>query len=258
MATVTNVDTDDMPYNRNVLCMNCGYGFGDHAGWRCDNLSSSGDMEYSKCARSKRYLTPDMLVTGYIAPVPSSAIIYKDTYIKPQIRVGDPDCLNCKARYHDHIGWLCAAISGKTVYDYWKLSPNLRYLTVDMQDPGWIPPKDPATYIDTDEFPEERAGEECINCNKTFALHDHWRCPGLSGPTRYSKLGRYNAYYTHDMTLTSWGIKKSSIVNAPSISQAVAVQVDLTKDPTHWKAWAHNVKGDCACGINRKDCNFHR
>lgn len=29
-------------------------------------------------------------------------------------------------------------------------------------------------------------------------------------------------------------------------------------DISDWRAWSHNRDGDCACGIVRKDCSYHR
>jgi hypothetical protein len=33
--------------------------------------------------------------------------------------------------------------------------------------------------------------------------------------------------------------------------------VSPVKDLSHWKAWQHNVDGECPCGIAKAQCSYH-
>lgn len=63
-------------------------------------------------------------------------------------------------------------------------------------------------------------------------------------------FGNANEDYTPQGWDIHWQLEKDV---------AVAKQVVLVaKDMSDWRAWAHNKPGDCACGIARAMCSYHR
>lgn len=46
-------------------------------------------------------------------------------------------------------------------------------------------------------------------------------------------------------------------LNIHGIVESKVVQV-TTPDVSDWRAWVHNVPGECVCGIPRERCDYHR
>lgn len=52
--------------------------------------------------------------------------------------------------------------------------------------------------------------------------------------------------------------------NAWVLEQDIQEQAPITKrsavinDMSDWRAWKHNVPGECVCGIRKEDCFYHK
>lgn len=127
---------------------------------------------------------------------------------------------------------------------------------------------------DSESTPYDR-GELCLNCNEYWFDHDGWKCsnvkPILDG-MRYT-ITDFSQYLSTDRYLTQ--SMKDSIMSKSEyltshykfLLSSLDHQFDELSKPTHqttkptidqWQAWAHNQPGDCACGIKKDSCDYHK
>lgn len=134
---------------------------------------------------------------------------------------------------------------------------------------------------DSESTPYDR-GELCLNCNEYWFDHDGWKCsnvkPILDG-MRYT-ITDFSQYLSTDRYLTQ-SMKDSIVSNASNFASLSSllrswkdpigissiIMDELHVEPTHqttkptidqWQAWAHNQPGDCACGIKKDSCDYHK
>jgi hypothetical protein len=110
---------------------------------------------------------------------------------------------------------------------------------------------------DTETCPYDRGDDvTCLNCRRTWLDHFGWLCPihpsfkavaKTSAPLFRNKIGMGYQYLTVDMVGCSLS-KPATTVSFPK----------KTIDVSNWEEWAHKVEGECACGIKRIDCAYHK
>lgn len=127
--------------------------------------------------------------------------------------------------------------------------------------------KDPVGHLDTARMPARRA-EDCLNCGESWGTHDGWRCPTVNIPrVKFTELLPNHRFITHSMkgsfNPTNTSISHSPptlrspppppVVSSSSISPKIV-------DVSDWRKWRDIGKSEdeCACGIYRHDCTFHR
>lgn len=122
---------------------------------------------------------------------------------------------------------------------------------------------------DCEDSPGCRPGDICINCNNSWIFHTGWKCRhSTSISTAFSKLPPNERYLTPSMK-ASLLYPNFGTISAPMLSMDYLgmprinppAKVSPTKpitDISDWRAWAHNQPGDCACGINRSQCTYHK
>jgi hypothetical protein len=106
--------------------------------------------------------------------------------------------------------------------------------------------KDKKAPNDLVSCPAERR-EPCLNCKRTWAWHAGWCCPGVATlRVRFDLLEASERYLTASMA--------ASLIDV-TLTPPETKPVETVAD---WRAWAHNCPGDCACGIRRVDCTYHK
>lgn len=150
--------------------------------------------------------------------------------------------------------------------------------------------KDVYSQYDAEFLPYNR-NEDCLNCGQEYTDHDGWRCYNTPAVTDgFGNIsGNFSDYLPTDKYLTQ-SMKDSIMVNntnnwlnyhknlgalsahlspffvkTPTIGAGASPiymnePAHQTAKPTidQWQAWAHNQPGDCACGIKREACDYHR
>lgn len=143
--------------------------------------------------------------------------------------------------------------------------------------------KDKFAHADQEAYPCTRYPERCLNCGKGDYDHSGWACPtdnrikllisrGQS-PTAidYMFSDRDFRYETQSMRDSLQGTSHSASMASgykvrplPDFNKVVGQAVEKVKDDladrqlNDWRAWGHNVKGDCPCGIAKVQCDYHR
>ena len=116
---------------------------------------------------------------------------------------------------------------------------------------------------DTEYAPGARSGN-CLNCNRSHAYHYGWACEPTYSDMKFYELMGSQRFFTLDMCKASgmtlrgkyaYLYTNDHALTIPAPSQKPEVNA---KDISDWRAWAHNQAGDCACGIARNMCDYHR
>mgnify|MGYP006935541951 FL=1 len=105
--------------------------------------------------------------------------------------------------------------------------------------------KDLLSPLDTETLPANRVGEVCNNCGEGYFFHIGWSCEPLSNIISFKEIDPKKRYETDSMYYSINILPKQNVIK-------------IAYDSSNWKAWAHNIEGDCPCGINKKDCNYHK
>lgn len=104
----------------------------------------------------------------------------------------------------------------------------------------------------------------CLNCGWEHRYHIGWACHNhydFISRTDYFSMSRQNYQY-----LTQ-SMKDSLNRNIPDYPLIVNLHTSdkcmnpfIAAKPTidQWQAWAHNQPGDCACGIKKDSCDYHK
>ena len=111
---------------------------------------------------------------------------------------------------------------------------------------------------DIDACPAKRP-DKCINCGKVWIAHMGWACLGIGGSfvgTTKSSLQPHQRYLTQDM-LASNNIP-SDKPTQPSLELELPQAKPLKKDLSDWKVWRNQRAGECACGIQKSMCDYHK
>jgi len=91
------------------------------------------------------------------------------------------------------------------------------------------------------------------------ALHSigySWRARRLFICEAVKKLG-LNALTPNCWVLDNYSEVREVLTGASKTTANVAVN-DTPESSSDWRAWAHNIPGECACGIRREACKYHR
>lgn len=130
--------------------------------------------------------------------------------------------------------------------------------------------KDFVSFYDSHHTPYNRRAN-CLNCGNGYNYHIGWACEvHFDATTRTDCFSIYrqdNQYLTQSM-------KDSIVSNANNFAALSRSWKDphifmdeLHVEPVHqtvkptidqWQAWAHNQPGDCACGIKKDSCDYHK
>lgn len=62
--------------------------------------------------------------------------------------------------------------------------------------------------------------------------------------------------YTYYLHIRNAGGYASTIKFFEELSSVTSLTSSIAED--NWRAWAHNVPGECPCGIKRQDCIYHQ
>jgi len=116
--------------------------------------------------------------------------------------------------------------------------------------------KDLLSPLDSESKPGNRIGEFCLNCGEGYFFHKGWACDVAAQNTNFSALKPSHRYETFSM-ISSIFIETEQVKYDSNQSAAVT---NTTNKYTisDWQAWAHNVPGDCACGIKKHLCDYHK
>lgn len=123
--------------------------------------------------------------------------------------------------------------------------------------------KDLDSIYDREEVPAFREGN-CINCGFDWDNHNGWSCHNSHSKRRGFMLEDEDKRFLTKVMQDSISPEapivyafEFPVKNIPSNTSQSKVAESC--DPsTHWKGWAHNVVGDCPCGIKRTQCEFHK
>jgi len=125
--------------------------------------------------------------------------------------------------------------------------------------------KDSKASGDTEDKPADRH-ENCLNCNFTWSAHNGWACPSKN-MIYYNKKFRDipgGFYYmtrsmSDSLNAGSWNITFPWHKTIPdTIPDTIPSGVAETKDLPEWKIYRNDRHGECACGIVRSTCDYHR
>lgn len=121
--------------------------------------------------------------------------------------------------------------------------------------------KDKFASLDKEELPKGR-GEPCLNCRMKLGNHNGWACHRYE--RCFSKLTPHERYMTRSM------LDSINSHNNPAVPQALWQSKDVCinnmvaaaskeeVDVSDWRKWQHKAEGECACGIRREMCVYHR
>lgn len=143
--------------------------------------------------------------------------------------------------------------------------------------------KDNYSQYDLEDMPADR-DEDCLNCGQEHNDHSGWRCYNVPAITDrfgnssidFSDYLPTDKYFTQSMkdsimvsNTNKWFCYGKNLTKTPPATEigAKLFYLDEIDEPAHqtakptidqWQAWAHNHPGDCACGIKRETCDYHR
>jgi hypothetical protein len=122
--------------------------------------------------------------------------------------------------------------------------------------------KDKYAHKDTPHLPAIRGkdrGEVCLNCAYYFDEHNGWACGEwdefdgemvFPNSTDFHDLCDNKRYLTQSM--------KDSIQAPVRVALTIKKNELREIDIGDWRTWAHNVSGECSCGIKRSQCDYHK
>lgn len=127
--------------------------------------------------------------------------------------------------------------------------------------------KDDDSCYDVEFEPFDRS-EQCLNCLNDWESHDGWKCGGVpshfapngSRSTNFRDYGSDEKYLTKSMRDSIIVMNTGKWFNTNPWVVTNGKPAHQTTKPTidQWQAWAHNHPGDCACGIKRETCDYHK
>ena len=126
--------------------------------------------------------------------------------------------------------------------------------------------KDSFAHKDNAEYPAIRPGK-CLNCGLTYGHHNGWAC-SFENHNNFYFLNEEDRFITATMkgSITPMPFPKLYDSGPAVIMPWFHSDSNHTRNPpkkespdiSDWKAWQHNQPGECACGIHRKDCEYHK
>jgi hypothetical protein len=100
----------------------------------------------------------------------------------------------------------------------------------------------------------------CYNCYRSVADHTGWACSPVDGVKEYDKLTFGRRFYAIDMFNNTWTppteFSKPSCAKEQEPKSCRVPEKKIETD--HWKAWSHQIPGDCPCGIKKHLCEYHK
>ena len=177
-------------------------------------------------------------------------MIYRDIFAHLD-KPGEPDprginekCLNCGFGWATHTGWACNSTT-PTYFD--GLKPTERYITNSMAASigvrVWTRPDGSNVSIQYVLPPPPLPLNLTRDQARTaFPISDTW---GLMVGDK--------------VTIDHDGIAVTYTIVADPYKDGTSWPVSLNRpDTDDWRAWAHNVPGECKCGIPIERCDYHR
>ena len=130
--------------------------------------------------------------------------------------------MNCHEYYDDHEGWKCSRVASRT--------DGFGNIVTNFSD-----------YLPSEKYLTQSMKDSIMVSNTNNWLN------------YYKKLGALSAH------LSPFFVKTPTIETGASPIYMNEPAHQTTK-PTidQWQAWAHNQPGDCACGIKRETCDYHK
>lgn len=114
---------------------------------------------------------------------------------------------------------------------------------------------DQYSFEDTEECPGSRPDEKCLNCGKYWIYHYNWGC---DDDLYFSETSENNRYLTQSM-INSITPKQMNInLEGKVRNMEINLSIPDKKDISDWRSWANNYTGECACGIKKTDCDYHK
>lgn len=110
--------------------------------------------------------------------------------------------------------------------------------------------KDLLSPLDKPDCPANRIGESCLNCGEGFFFHKGWSCDISELYTDFISVLHWNRYETLSMAQSIFEDTLKVNVKEKEVKQKY--------DISDWRAWGHNVAGDCPCGIKKTLCDYHK
>ena len=115
---------------------------------------------------------------------------------------------------------------------------------------------------DTTSMPYNR-DENCLNCGCRFSYHVGWACEDyFEYPKRtdFFSMSRLNHQYLTQSMKDSVDLNKPPyiVVNRPISDMCINPLIAAKPGIDQWQAWSHNQPGDCACGIKKDSCDYHK
>lgn len=182
-----------------------------------------------RAGREVRLLAMDLIERAIMIYHDSYAQGDKDFTPATRFRAGGEElCINCNHGWGSHRGWRCTTVTTTNFTNFHHLHSHERYLTPSMAASILHPPG--ATIKPPSPF--------CGNCG-------------------FAKLAHPTQTATGDLLCPISG--KLSYWKEPGTT-AILIQQPKQKvvDVSDWRAWAHNRPGECACGIPKERCEYHR
>lgn len=153
--------------------------------------------------------------------------------------------------------------------------------------------KDEDAEYDEEDCPASRYDDPSLNCGKVWRQHSGWGCDlhwiGVNSIIDFKDTRETNRYVTQSMLdsisankpVQWYTMGKSHTAQSPAscteefrsnltwdevfkttITERKAEKLEPKEtkptDISDWRTWARVGEGMCACGINKKDCDYHR
>jgi hypothetical protein len=109
----------------------------------------------------------------------------------------------------------------------------------------------------------------CYNCGhrlgQHYCNHDGVFCERIledkdpkshACPVEDKSSGQLNAPKPYGQG--GWFIRQDEAPETEPVQESVQNAPVKDIDTNDWKAWRHNVPGECACGILRQKCDYHK
>lgn len=107
--------------------------------------------------------------------------------------------------------------------------------------------------------------EECILCGSSWYSHEGWLCPKEPSRTYYEKvrfdikqIPREYRFWTPSMREAAANGKYNQLKCHIHHDVKEVVKDEPPVSEPAWKQFQHKAPGECACGIARVDCKYHR
>ena len=122
--------------------------------------------------------------------------------------------------------------------------------------------KDRCAYLDAPHKPYKRVGEDCLHCGEGWEYHHGWACDRwydiVDNEVDFNKVRAECRYLTQSMKDSIIALVPEKVISVINHATEMVKEDILQKRFDDWRSWAHNRPGECACGIARVQCIYHR